>query len=110
MPGVDVAAVVQAQRTDTMRALQEYTRLKAKAGEDDLAWLLVVDSLIFQAEAEVRWLDHCEGRLARARFARRGGAREHDERAGRARTEAAEAEVEAMSGRRGARRCCGSRD
>jgi len=67
VPGVDVVGVVQAQRTDTMRALQEYTRLKTSAGEDDLAWLLVIDSMIFQAEAEIRWLDHCEGRLARHR-------------------------------------------
>jgi DNA-binding PadR family transcriptional regulator len=66
-PGVDIAAVVQAQRTDTLRALQEYTRLKAQAGDEDLAWLLVLDSLIFQAEAEVRWLDHCETRLVRHR-------------------------------------------
>ena len=64
-PGVDVRAVVQAQRTDTMRAMQEYTRLKARATEADLAWLLVLDNLVFQAEAEVRWLDHCETRLVR---------------------------------------------
>ncbi len=30
-----------------------------------LAWLLVLDSMIFRAEAEVRWLDHSETRLAR---------------------------------------------
>ncbi|MDQ1689634.1 MAG: hypothetical protein QOK42_2609, partial [Frankiaceae bacterium] len=65
-PGVDVQAVVQAQRTDTVRALQEYTRLKARATEDDLAWLLVLDNMVFQAEAEVRWLDHCETRLVRS--------------------------------------------
>ncbi|HEX8004723.1 MAG TPA: PadR family transcriptional regulator [Mycobacteriales bacterium] len=65
VPGVDVRAVIQAQRTDTVRALQEYTRLKAGATDEDLAWLLVVDALVFQAEAEVRWLDHCEARLAR---------------------------------------------
>lgn len=65
VPGVDVHAVIQAQRTDTIRALQEYTRLKATATDADLAWLLVVDALVFQAEAEVRWLDHCESRLAR---------------------------------------------
>jgi DNA-binding PadR family transcriptional regulator len=65
-PGVDVRQVVQAQRTDTLRALQEYTRLRLRADADgDLAWLLVLDSLIFAAEAEVRWLDHCETRLAR---------------------------------------------
>ena len=67
----DVAAVIQAQRTDTVRALQDYTRLKARAaGSDDaadLAWLLVLDAMVFQAEAEVRWLDHCETRLVRAR-------------------------------------------
>lgn len=68
VPGVDVRAVVQGQRTATMRALQDYTRLKARAGTDDpgeLAWLLVLDSLVFAAEAEIRWLDHCEARLAR---------------------------------------------
>jgi DNA-binding PadR family transcriptional regulator len=65
VPGVDVRGVIQAQRTDTIRALQEYTRLKARATDEDLAWLLVLDALVFQAEAEVRWLDHCEARLAR---------------------------------------------
>jgi DNA-binding PadR family transcriptional regulator len=67
VPGVDVRAVVQAQRTDTMRALQDYTRLKQRATEEELPWLLVLDSLIFQAEAEIRWLDHCEAKLARFR-------------------------------------------
>jgi DNA-binding PadR family transcriptional regulator len=74
-PGVDVAAVVQAQRTETLRALRDYTRLSARAGGDDgarpdddatdLAWSLVLDSLVFAAEAEVRWLDHVEARLRR---------------------------------------------
>lgn len=68
-PGVDVGAVVQAQRTDTLRALQEYTRLKTRAEDGELSWLLVLDALIFAAEAEVRWLDHCEARLARHRTA-----------------------------------------
>ncbi|HEY5031680.1 MAG TPA: PadR family transcriptional regulator [Actinomycetes bacterium] len=66
-PGVEVAALVQTQRSEAVRGLQELTRLKANASEDDdLAWLLVVDALVFQAEAEVRWLDHCEARLVRA--------------------------------------------
>jgi DNA-binding PadR family transcriptional regulator len=65
-PGVDVRAVVQAQRTATMRTLQEYTRLKARSDRPgDLAWLLVLDAMVFQAEAEVRWLDHCEASLVR---------------------------------------------
>ena len=65
-PGIDVHAVIQAQRTATVQALQQYTRLK-NTSDDDLSWLLVIDSLIFAAEAEVRWLDHCETRLARHR-------------------------------------------
>src|SRR3954447_446830 len=67
VPGVDVRAVVQAQRTATLHDLQELTHLKMQAGDDDLAWLLVLDSLIFQAEAETRWLDSCEQRLVRHR-------------------------------------------
>jgi hypothetical protein len=31
----------------------------------DTAWLLVLENLVFAAEAEVRWLDHVETRLAR---------------------------------------------
>ncbi len=35
-----------------------------------MAWSLVLDSLVFAAEAEVRWLDHCESRLRRAQLER----------------------------------------
>jgi len=71
-PGVDVVAVVQTQRSSTMTSLQELTRLKVRAGADDgeLAWSLVLDSLVFRAEAEIRWLDHCEARVARAAASR----------------------------------------
>jgi DNA-binding PadR family transcriptional regulator len=62
----DVAAVVQRQRVATVRALQDVTRLKAEAeAAGDTAWLLMLDALVFQAEAEARWLDMCEARLAR---------------------------------------------
>jgi DNA-binding PadR family transcriptional regulator len=70
-PGVDIQEVIQAQRHHTLRAMQDYTRLKAQALEpppadrDEVAWLLVLEQLIFQTEAEVRWLDHCESRLIR---------------------------------------------
>jgi DNA-binding PadR family transcriptional regulator len=65
-PGVDVRKVVQTQRTATMRALQEFTRLKTRPAEpSELSWRLVLDAMIFQAEAEVRWLDHCEASLVR---------------------------------------------
>lgn len=80
VPGVDVTAVIQRQRSATMIALQDYTRLKGGQGTttaDEFAWSLVLDSLIFAAEAEVRWLDHCEARVRRAaaeRSARPSGA------------------------------------
>lgn len=74
-PGVDIRAVIQSQRHATIRAMQDYTRLKARAlaavengdtrERDDVAWLLVLEQLIFQTEAEARWLDHCEARLVR---------------------------------------------
>lgn len=67
-PGVDIRAVVQTQRTATMRALQEFTRLKTRPDSPaDLSWELVLDAMIFQTEAEVRWLDHCEASLVRSR-------------------------------------------
>lgn len=70
-PGVDIRAVIQSQRHHTVKAMQDYTRLKAQAltdvpaNRDEVAWLLVLEQLIFQAEAEARWLDHCEARLVR---------------------------------------------
>ena len=70
VPGVDVGTLIQRQRSASMQALQDYTRLKRQAGGEqaraDLAWGLVLDSLVFAAEAEIRWLDHCEARLRRA--------------------------------------------
>ncbi|SNT53246.1 PadR family transcriptional regulator [Actinacidiphila glaucinigra] len=70
-PGVDVRDVIQLQRHHTLRAMQDYTRLKAGTPEpppdrpEEMAWVLVLEQLIFQTEAEVRWLDHCEARLVR---------------------------------------------
>lgn len=73
LPGVDIAQVIQVQRSATMRTLQELTRTKRATADpessEQLAWLLVIDSLIFAAEAEARWLDHSESALARARAA-----------------------------------------
>jgi len=76
LPGVDVGTIIQRQRSATIAALQDYTRLKrtgraaAPEAPEDLAWSLVLDSLVFDAEAEVRWLDHCESRLRRAALER----------------------------------------
>ncbi|GGK70669.1 transcriptional regulator [Planomonospora parontospora subsp. parontospora] len=63
---VNVAEVVHRQRTATMQALQQLTVAKRAAAEDT-ARRLVLDSMIFQAEAEQRWLDHCEAVLKEER-------------------------------------------
>ena len=75
VPGVDVHRIVQTQRTATLRHLQDLTKLKratsdeaggrATGQQNELAWLLVLDNLVYAAEAEIRWLDHVETRLAR---------------------------------------------
>jgi DNA-binding PadR family transcriptional regulator len=73
VPDVDVASVVQVQRRATMRQLQDLTRLKRGSvdpGSSGLAWSLVLESLVFAAEAEIRWLDHVESSLVRQRAVR----------------------------------------
>lgn len=80
-PDVDVSAVVQTQRTATMRHLRELTRLKAASppspdeptptstststSTSELNWSLILEHHLFAAEAEARWLDHVEAALAR---------------------------------------------
>lgn len=68
VPGLDVARLVLQQRAATVGVLQDFTRLKDRLMDDpdELPWLLVLDSLVFAAEAELRWLDHIEARVARA--------------------------------------------
>ncbi|MFG1947231.1 PadR family transcriptional regulator [Nonomuraea sp. NPDC048826] len=59
---VDITDVIRKQRTATMRTLQHLTQAK-RATTQGTAHTLVIDSMIFQAEAEQRWLDHCEAVL-----------------------------------------------
>ena len=72
VPGPDIERLVQTRRTATLRYLQDLTKLQRAAsdeagGSNELAWLLALDNLVFATEAEVRWLNHVESRLARAR-------------------------------------------
>ncbi|WP_349814775.1 hypothetical protein [Curtobacterium sp. MCJR17_043] len=65
--------LVQVQRTAAVRALQDLTRLKRTTDPaTDLAWSLVLESMVFQAESEVRWLDHVESSVARYQPTSRG--------------------------------------
>jgi DNA-binding PadR family transcriptional regulator len=59
LPGADAAALIDAQRQVTSAALDRYRAEPTVT----LARQLVVDSLVFAAEAELRWLDHVERRL-----------------------------------------------
>lgn len=67
LPGVDVSAVIRAQRAATLETLQDYKKARrgtaANQRASDTARLLIVDSLIFHTEAELRWLDLCEARV-----------------------------------------------
>jgi len=66
-PSVDVERVIQVQRLEVMRQLQEINRAKRASSGEDAAWELVADAMIFRAEAEIRWLDHTEQRLSSAK-------------------------------------------
>ncbi|MBT2673609.1 PadR family transcriptional regulator [Streptomyces sp. SD31] len=70
-PGVDVREVVGAQRRHVAQALHDCVRRRAESlaraheHPDEMARLLVLEQLVFHAEAESRWLDICEARLLR---------------------------------------------
>lgn len=68
LPGVDARAAIDAQRAETRRHLGDLRAqndvVEASAGPESLARSLVLDSLIFAAEAEERWLDRLDDRLA----------------------------------------------
>ncbi|MDP3951600.1 PadR family transcriptional regulator [Microbacterium sp.] len=60
LPGVDAGALIRAQRTESQ------TRVKSlrDASPNGLAASLIADAMLFTAEAELRWLDRVEQRLA----------------------------------------------
>ncbi len=62
-PGVEALEVIQRQRSETISSLRDLTALKRQGGEEEVGWTLIVDAMVFQAEAEVSWLDHCEARI-----------------------------------------------
>lgn len=62
-PGVDVMSLIQIHRQHLLTRMQEFTRLK-RGSPEDTAFLLIADSEIFRAEADIRWLDAAELRLS----------------------------------------------
>jgi DNA-binding PadR family transcriptional regulator len=71
-PGIDGLAVVQHHRRAVVEEVQRITRTRTR-GDDDLTWVLLVDSLVLRLDAVLRWLDRCEARLAQP--APQGGGR-----------------------------------
>jgi len=62
--GVDVTAVIDEQRRVSTEVMQSHTRAKARVADDDMARLFAIDAAISHVEAELRWLDLCEARIA----------------------------------------------
>lgn len=63
-PGVDVEAVVRAQRRETERNLHELVERKESAdAEGDTEQVLIVAAMAMRAEAELRWLDYAAASL-----------------------------------------------
>ncbi|WP_394277236.1 PadR family transcriptional regulator [Luteococcus sp.] len=56
---VDVKKLIQTQRRASVEALQKLTGARHVADPEDLARQLVIERLIHDINAEIRWLDHC---------------------------------------------------
>jgi DNA-binding PadR family transcriptional regulator len=65
VPGVKVHDVIQAHRRRVVELMQEWTRVKRDASEDDVSLSLVVDAELFRLDSVVRWLDAADSRLRR---------------------------------------------
>jgi len=59
-----IAPLLARQRSAAMERMQELTRAKARADvASELPWVLVLDALLLDVEAQVRWLDLVAQRL-----------------------------------------------
>jgi DNA-binding PadR family transcriptional regulator len=66
LPDTDVHQVIQDHRRYLVQLMQEWTRIKSDAAEDDLNLVLAVDAELFRLDSVVRWLDAADSRLKRA--------------------------------------------
>ncbi|EWS81769.1 PadR family transcriptional regulator [Brachybacterium phenoliresistens] len=67
VPGVDVQALIDAQRIAAMTALHDATRARRGVAPEDLPSMLVLDHHLATLEAELSWLEGIEATLARHR-------------------------------------------
>src|SRR5437764_9343860 len=73
VPGVDVHEVIQVHRRHLVELMQQWTRIKDDAADDDFGLALVVDAELFRLDSVVRWLDAADGRLKRLAADRAAG-------------------------------------
>jgi DNA-binding PadR family transcriptional regulator len=66
VPGVDVRDVIQVHRRHLVELMQQWTRLKEDAPEDDVNFILVLDAELFRLDSVIRWLDAADGRIKRS--------------------------------------------
>lgn len=68
LPDVNLERMLRTQRQAALAHLQRLTREAADAhGESALGGQLVADAILFEAETQLRWLDHVEQRVRNAR-------------------------------------------
>jgi DNA-binding PadR family transcriptional regulator len=65
LPDVDIDELIQVHRRQLVELMQEYTRLKEDAHDDEIDLALVVDAELFRLDAAIRWLDAVDSRLKR---------------------------------------------
>jgi DNA-binding PadR family transcriptional regulator len=68
---VDTLEVIQTQRRNLLEEMHQLACLKSKADPIvQLPWILLLDSAALHCEADLRWLDMCEGRLDKVKKAK----------------------------------------
>jgi DNA-binding PadR family transcriptional regulator len=65
LPDVDVRDLLQVHRRHLAELMQQYTRLKQDAADDEFSLTVVVDAELFRLDAVIRWLDSVDGRIKR---------------------------------------------
>ena len=63
LPDVDVGVLLQLHRRHLVEVMREYARVKDTA-PDDVNLAMVADAEVFRLDAQVRWLDSVESRIA----------------------------------------------
>ena len=63
VPGIDARGVLQVHRRHLVEVMREYARVR-QASPDDVNLAMVADAEVFRLDAQVRWLDSVESRLA----------------------------------------------